>query len=629
MKFTEKYEILELLTSGRVSTFLARERATLEQVVVHAFECPATFGESRNSSILKYFASCAPSPAEPVTEVGFDEGTSSAFVVTKVPAPDALQSWVRAYRSFPGVEHKEVSHNENATAELSASELERLLRQSTKNERPPEAFAPISTEGFSPNPPLAPPQHKGEFTQLFQDPEAFRSLSDDAAPRRSETSVPAQSILTSQPEIPTNYTAVNPAFEAKPNLPEPDSPEPGSAESGSFTQQFFSGADDLPGGLGRRNAPPQPPGVKEPGAFTREFLAISGKTHPEAELAAGGVAGKQGPPAKSSPPALAFDSVAPSLSPSPKSPANKFDRSPEVLKSSTGEFTSFFSGPFDQPRAPEKPFEYPVDYPDSTQVGPSSPKAGDFTQMFGSDTPLPATESPSTKPPAQEPPKAPSFTQIFSESTKGASRLGVSSCLDTDPLTPATLKPPMGSTAGPSKTPVTFSSGTVSPIPSRGGGFSSPEVPNAPFGGESTFVNRSGRVDATNVFTPRGAEGAPVEPEAPSGPSDFTMFISRDQLRASLPPDPATAPAASAAPRAPGMPMPAMPPTPKSPYAVPAPPPMPPAAMPPLAAPQAPPAPRPPAPAAGRAASFWPLITVFTVLFFIAALLVMYFALKH
>jgi hypothetical protein len=48
-----------------------------------------------------------------------------------------------------------------------------------------------------------------------------------------------------------------------------------------------------------------------------------------------------------------------------------------------------------------------------------------------------------------------------------------------------------------------------------------------------------------------------------------------------------------------------------------------------MAMPQAPAAPRPPVPASGHAASFWPLITVFTVLFFIAALIVMYFALKH
>jgi hypothetical protein len=56
---------------------------------------------------------------------------------------------------------------------------------------------------------------------------------------------------------------------------------------------------------------------------------------------------------------------------------------------------------------------------------------------------------------------------------------------------------------------------------------------------------------------------------------------------------------------------------------------MPSAPMPQMAFPQAPPVPRPAAPPPGRAASYWPLITVLTVLFAIAALLVMYFALKH
>jgi hypothetical protein len=48
-----------------------------------------------------------------------------------------------------------------------------------------------------------------------------------------------------------------------------------------------------------------------------------------------------------------------------------------------------------------------------------------------------------------------------------------------------------------------------------------------------------------------------------------------------------------------------------------------------MAIPQPPAVPRPAVPAAGRAASYWPLIMVFTVLVAVAALLVMYFALKH
>jgi hypothetical protein len=47
-----------------------------------------------------------------------------------------------------------------------------------------------------------------------------------------------------------------------------------------------------------------------------------------------------------------------------------------------------------------------------------------------------------------------------------------------------------------------------------------------------------------------------------------------------------------------------------------------------FAAPQLPPPPGPPASPAG-VGSYWPLVTVFTILIAIGALLVMYFALRH
>lgn len=631
MKFTEKYEILELLTSGRVSTFLARERASQAQAVVHTFECPAAIGcESETSSIIKHFATLAPGPAEPVTEVGFDEGSSSAYIVTRVPGAGALQTWVRAYRSFAEGHGKEVSDfDENATAELSASEVEKILRQNdrARNQRPLESATPISTESFSISAPSAPPKQGGEFTRLFEQPEAFRPLSESGAPRRPERTIPERSIPTGQQDFPpTNYGAKTPTAKARVGSPEPvsperDSPEPASSEPGSFTQQFFSGTDDASNRFGLGN-PPEPSAVKEPGPFTKEFRAITGKTQQSADPAGSGGGGKQGPPAKSSAPAPGFGSEPPSTA--SRNPAEKFDGSSDVLKSSTGEFTSFFRGPFEQPAASEKPF----DYPDPTQASPPSPRSGDFTQMFGPETRLGNEESRSGTPSAQDVSKAQSFTQIFSENTEGGARLGVSSRLDPDLIESDSLKPAIKPTASPSPPPAMFS-GTVSPSSSRGGSFSPPEAGSVPSGGESTFLNRSGRNDATNVFQPRGGEGPSTVQEAPSGPSEFTMFLDRSQLRAILPPEPAIDPAAPGAPRAPAFAMPPMPQAPKPPYAMPAPPPMPPAQMPPMALPQAPPAPRPPVPGSGRAASYWPLITVFTVLFAIAALLVMYFALKH
>jgi hypothetical protein len=625
MKFTEKYEILELLTSGRVSTFLARERATQAQAVVHTFECPANFAvESRVSSILKHFASIAPSPAEPVIEVGFDEGSSSAYVVTKVPSASALQSWVHSYRSFSvsasGAERKkEVASDENATAELSASEVEQLLRQSgrPKTQRPPEASPPISTEPFSVSSPADPSRQKGEFTRLFEEPGAFERLTGRGAPGSSAPAVPPEPVSTSRPETPTNFstgfatdfgTAVPPVKGKLPSS-EPDLPEPGLPKPGSFTQEFFSGTDDASDHTAFGGGPaPEQTAVKAPGAFTKEFLAISGKSTQTSKPAAEERASWEGTPSGTSHGAREAGNSLP-ISPMPKSPVEEFRPNPEVQKSSTGEFTSFFRGPFEQP----SPSEKPVEYPEPVQASPP-PSAGDFTQMFGPETRLEKKESPRATTSQPEPSKTPSFTQIFTEEAKGGAKLG-DFRLDPDPLAPASLKPSIASTASPSGMPPMFSS-TASPG-SSGGGFSPSEARRGSSGGENTFLNQPGRSDATNVFKPRGAEAPPVEPEAPSGPSEFTMFLDRSQLRASLAP-PANPAGSNPAARAPV----AMPPMPS--YTPPAPPP-----MPQMALPQVPPVPRPAAPLPGRAASNWPLITVLIVLLAIAALLVMYFALKH
>ncbi len=898
MKFTEKYEIIELLNSGRVSTFLARERVTRERAVVYTFECPANFPVgSRNSSILKHFASIAPIPTEPLTEVGFDEGSLSAYLVTRMPTLGALQSWVLAYRSFSGgapspVDRKELKPtDENATAELSASEVERLRKQSggpknLQNQARPEPSPPASTEPFSATAPADPSPQKRDLG-------ASQRPSGRGAPGSSEPAASPKPISTSQQEIRANYGAVTPpagtekspgptaenaraiaifysyshrdetlrdelakhltvlrrsglisewhdrrilpgeqwdkkistfldsaqvilllispdflaseycydietrralerhqagqahvipvllrpvawqgtafgTFQALPKNARPvtewpsadlafldvcegilsvalqwkthpdrpllraqprhfgedearsekrvlDAALPKEIELGRATillamirQQDSTGLraileidttygmepedvrstktfplkfpldfNQVPKPLSLTitvespdfepksqtksiNVPPNgdsepraflltplregnlrlcldlsdgrtsiascafrtsalkfDPGIKsqtlvsvplsagssessnntsgtpvtlqEPGAFTREFLAFS-------EDSTDGGKPAEGPPTS-------------------KTRDENFNKTPEAFKSSTGEFTSFFRGPFDQPSAPNKA----VELPDPVQTSPP-PRPGDFTQMFGGVDRLKAKESPSAPPdrPTQQPG---SFTQIFSDAVKGSARLGDLK-LDPDPR-PQDSKPPLASTSSSSGMPIAFS-GTVSPPASRGSSFSPPEERRAPIGGENTFASQIGRNDATNAFKPPGADPPPVERQAPSGPSDFTVFMSSNQVRESLPPDSANPAAPRPAGRAPELPVPPMPS-----YAAPAPPMPPPPPKPKIAAPQAP-ALHPPTPLpSSGATSYWPLIAVLTVLFAVAALLVMYFTLKH
>jgi hypothetical protein len=140
------------------------------------------------------------------------------------------------------------------------------------------------------------------------------------------------------------------------------------------------------------------------------------------------------------------------------------------------------------------------------------------------------------------------------------------------------------------------------------------------------FMSRPGSSEPTDVFRIPGGDAPPVEP-APSGPSEFTVFLSRGQVNAAMAAPPPGGPAMPAPTFAP----PAAPQPPPFHFTPPPPPPPPaPPAMKMPVAPAPPAAPAVPAPVApSKAAGFWPLIVVLTALLAIGAMLVMYFALKH
>ena len=202
----------------------------------------------------------------------------------------------------------------------------------------------------------------------------------------------------------------------------------------------------------------------------------------------------------------------------------------------------------------------------------------------------------------------------------GASTLGTDpnirpSIFDPVPVTPTPPEPPRG---GMSSTPV-----TPQPDP-----FFSRTPAAAPPAANQTFMSRPGSSEATNVFRIPGADAPPID-AGPSGPSEFTVFLSRSQINASLPPEPGVPAGPGAGAPPPTFAAPPVPAPPPFQFAPPPPPPAPPAMkFPPAPAP--PPVPRPAIPAmAPKPASIWPLITVLTVLLAIGAMLVMYFALKH
>jgi hypothetical protein len=663
MKLTEKYEILELLTSGRIRTFRARERSTQEAMLVHTFECSGTEPlPSSTAAILMKFALLGPSPPGTVLKAGVDEESSSAYLVTRMPNAAVLQEWIHAYRVSSKSEGRVETGNASpdATAELSASDVDRLLAQSGGARPHPSAAElrerrEITEPIASPPAAAAPPQFGGEFTRLFQELGAFQPRSGGGGEKpKAEAPVkpasPPRVEPLSKPREPAAHfadSAASPGAEPESFTqlfssakkpaggltfgPDATPVEPSAPnEPGSFTQQFFSVGNE-----NRSESPlatnPQPATPNEPGVFTQEFLIAAEQAHQGAVVPAGrsgagrsgaGRSGEEKPAEKSAPPpSTMFGGMSESSASSPGSSTGKFEREPEPSKSDAGEFTQFFRGPFDQPGAPSKPIEIP----DAPQVRAPREQTGDFTRVFGKGTGQQADEPFRVSPPEPEPrqPEG-SFTRIFGE---GGARLGTSR-LETGSSVSGSFNPIAGPTAVPQEPTTPPPSRTPSAPAPLPGSFSTPQLTNVPSSTvENAFLNRPGRNDATDVFRTPGSADAPDVQGFSSGPSEFTQFLSRSQISAALPAEPAIAPP-TPAPSPSGFaapPMPQPPPFQFAPPAAPPPPAVPAVPKPAFGAPQLP-AVKPPA--AGPP-SYWPLITVLTILVAIAAMLVMYFALKH
>ncbi len=626
MKFADKYEILEMVTSGRVSTFLARERASQEAVVVYTFECVGTgANELSTASIISRFCALAPNPPGIIVKAGFDEQSSSAFITTKMPEAVALKAWVGAYQSFakqgtsPGVAHVAEPTRVPAgdeTAELSAEELRAFLAKSGPSKPPPVESASEDmggvTSAFSLDiPATAPQQSGGEFTRLFRQANTFEPVQD----MRPATPPPAAKPSDATDAIFGEVLGGSPLGGPKPAAP-PASPRvppiPAEPAPGSFTREFMGlPSEETPPSASATWTPEQT--KKEPGAFTREFMAVS---QPDVQ--------KSDPPARPTsppqrpvsppPPATSFESIF-----GPSAPPASSGSQPENPKSGAGEFTSFFRDPFESPGAPHKP----IVVPDVANSAPTKPPVGDFTRMFGRDEIAGMKQSSPTPVPDPEPPQASagSFTQMFGQPPAGKKTQG------SQPGQPAlgsnaNVRPPFLEPSGvPAAPPETPRRATPAPSAPADSIFSRTPPMAPPV--NQPFMTRPGSNEATDMFRIPGGEAPPVEPVA-SGPSEFTVFLSRGQVNAAM---------AGTPPGAPAMPAPTF-----APPAAPQPPPFqftpPPAPAPPaMKAPTAPAVPAMPAAAAPapppKATGFWPLIVVLTVLLAIGAILVMYFVLKH
>jgi hypothetical protein len=511
MKFGDKYELLESLTTGGVETFVANDRVRGERVLVHILHCdPQRANQPTVQWVLETFRRVAPEPAGLVLETGRYSGTLYAYLVTKLPEEAALQGWVRQYKA-----------QARDTQEIPSTFLKPT----------PESQAPTADAL-----PSEPSRSAGPIAQLFREfDQQAKSGPPNPLPRAVE-----------QPSRPLPNISLS------------------ADQSGVRPVPRW----DLETPLG--SVPPKPlPNVSQPAdSFRPDFAA------------------KNFPPAPSTPP----------LKEGPK----------------PGEFTSFFQGPF----RGDRPLETPA--VSSQPMEPPRKTVGDFTAMFGPLKPPPEQSVPASGIAGNEP-AGTGFTGFFSpdmpsrtsSTTAPPPSTGLPrAAADPAPVLPA---PPQEPFVAPQPVPYVAAAPPIFPTPVP----LNPPLPKSPAVAPATLPADN----ATRAFSRPTIEPAPGPPPPPSGPSAYTQIISVKPMNPAE--DAAGAPPKS--PALPVLPMPAMAPPPlPPPFHLPPPPPMPKIAVPP-----------PPAPKLAKVdlpvppVSPWPLILTLTVIFFIAVLLVLYFALRH
>jgi hypothetical protein len=575
MKFANKYELFEAVTTGRVETFFAKDLASGERVLLHIFEAPEKKPDQPTVLwVLESFRKVAPNPPGLVVETGRYSGTTYAYLVTKLPDNAKLQEWARSYEScLKDTEEMAIPSSDTSPGNPATS---KDLPQ--PNDRPAEASTPVRS--------AKPP---GDFTAAFS-----------ALPSRTN---PQSGASTSRETDPDGID-----FE-----PEQGAPR---REAGDFTRQFFSGSHESPQKLatpappkldGEASAPPnrEGPRIGTERISTESQDAAKVEGTESTRQASSGLT--VSPTQAALPDSGGFTALFRStFKPETKATSGSVGapRRPDEAKAE--DFTDFFRGPFDG----ERPAETPNILPKALDT-PQRNAPGEFTRVFGSGSGKDGTFA-ATPPvqgpvgdrdtPRQDEPGA--FTQLFPDANQPAAPSSPNVPSRTwEPIAPKTeISPPAA------KAPV---------IPSI-----EPILPKPPISSTSREAERSLPAGATRVFSAPGGGPGSSPPPLAAGPSEYTRIIEGGCLSPAEAPLTGGSQTPSGGPPAFKMPpAPAVPPPPK--VAVP---------LPKFSPPPAPPAPKVPQieiKAPKPKAAYLPLVVILNVLLFFAILLIVFFAIKR
>lgn len=284
MKFGDKYELLESLTTGGVETFIANDKIRGERVLVHILHCdPQKQNQPTVQWVLESFRHVAPEPAALVLETGRYSGTLYAYLVSKLPDEPTLKAWVEKYEAqakdtqeFPRLPATPTAESEAPTAEVGEKEpkepehppgpVTQLFREFDLQAKSGIHTPPLK-EMEQPSKPLPGVGGSGEKSGVRPaapwDPEPAKISVPPKAPPSigmpSDSFRPEVSARTFSPEAP---------------VPPKDGPKPG--EFTSFFQGPFRGDRPL-------ETPAITPKQEAPRKSVGDFTAMFGAVKPQAE----------------------------------------------------------------------------------------------------------------------------------------------------------------------------------------------------------------------------------------------------------------------------------------------------------------------------------------------------------
>ena len=299
MKFGDKYELLESLTTGGVETFVANDKIRGERVLVHILHCdPQKPNQPTVQWVLESFRRVAPEPAALVLETGRYSGTLYAYLVSKLPDEAALNRWVNLYEAlgqdtaeFPRPSGPPTPESEAPTGEVTSKEPARppgpvtqlfqefdlQAKADSRSSGAPKLPSNPAAESHGPLPNIRTP---GEKSEVRAAPQWDQETPRNSAPPRTLPS-------GSGPSGPFRPDLGESSFPSQASSPPPNNgPKPG--EFTSFFQGPFRG-----------DRPLETPAISSPQERPRksvgDFTAIFGPMKPEAEepSPAPGIAGNE------------------------------------------------------------------------------------------------------------------------------------------------------------------------------------------------------------------------------------------------------------------------------------------------------------------------------------------------